>query len=162
MERMVTALLLLTRIEAGIERLSLQYVDVSALTQALIERHRHRLQEHALQLQAEIEPSIAWMADPTQLDVVLNNLLGNAFAYAPFGSTVMLRCTPSIWVVSNSAPDLTDEDISRMKQPFWRKDKEAGVHTGLGLALAASAARAQSLQLELALRDGHLQASVMP
>lgn len=161
MERMVTALLLLTRIEAGIEQLSLQHVDVSALTQALIERHRHRLQERALKLEAHIEPGVTWMADPALLDVVLGNLLGNAFTYAPSGSTVELRCTALDWCVSNPAPDLTGEDVTRMKQRFWRKGKEAGVHTGLGLALAASAARAQSLRMELVLRDGNLQASVL-
>lgn len=161
MEHIVTALLLLTRIEAGIEQLSLQRVDVSALTQALVERHRHRLQERALDLVAQIDPGITWMADPTLLDVVLGNLLSNAFAYAPSGSTVELRCTARDWSVTNPAPDLTDEDIARMQQRFWRKGKEAGVHTGLGLALAVSAARAQSLQLELTLHDGYLQASVI-
>jgi signal transduction histidine kinase len=162
MERIVAALLLLTRIEAGIEQLSLQRVDVSALTHALLGRHRHRLQERALQFQLEIEPAITWMADSTLLDVLLGNLLGNALAYAPAGSTIAVRCTSQRWCVTNPAPDLTEGDLVRMEQRFWRKGKEAGVHTGLGLALAASAARAQSLRLELALRDGNLQASVMP
>jgi signal transduction histidine kinase len=162
MERIVTALLLLTRIEAGIERLSLQHVDVSALTHALLGRHRYRVQERNLHLQAEVEPAITWMADTTLLNVLLGNLLGNALAYAPSGSTIVVRCTPLGWSVMNPAPDLTGDDLFRMQQPFWRKGKEAGVHTGLGLALAASAARAQSLRLELTLREGHLQASVMP
>lgn len=162
MERIVTALLLLTRIEAGIEQLALQRVDVTALTDALVLRHRHRLQERALALELEIERSVAWMADATLLDVLLGNLFGNALAYAPPGSSIRLRCTPACWSVTNAAPELTAGDIARMKLRFWRKGKDAGVHTGLGLALAASAARAQSLRLELALREGHLQASVMP
>lgn len=161
MERMVTALLLLTRIEAGIEQLSLQHVDVSKLTQALIEQHQHHLQERALKLEMQIQPNVTWMADPTLLDVVLGNLLSNAVAYAPSGSTIELRGAAFEWSVSHPAPDLTGEDIARMKQRFWRKGKEAGVHTGLGLALAASAARAQSLRMELVLRDGNLQASVL-
>lgn len=162
MERMVSALLLLTRIEAGIEHLSLQRVDVSALTHALIEQHRPCLHRRALDLKADVEPAVVWMADPTLLDVVLGNLLGNALAYAPVGSTVVLRCAALAWSVTNPAPDLTDNDVTHMKQRFWRKGKEAGVHTGLGLALAASAVRAQSLRLELSLQDGHLQASVEP
>jgi len=161
MERMVTSLLLLTRVEAGIERLALQRVDVSALTQTLIERHRLRLQERALTLAAQIEAQFTWMADPTLLDVVLGNLLGNAIAYAPSGSTIELQCTANGWFVSNPAPDLKAEDIARMQQRFWRKGKEAGVHTGLGLSLAASAARAQSLRMELLLHDGNLMARVL-
>jgi len=162
MERMVTALLLLTRIEAGIEQLQLQHVDVSKLTHALVGQYQHRLYERALKLEMQIEPDITWMADPALLDVALGNLLSNAVAYAPSGSTIELRCMALEWSVSNLAPDLTSEDVARMKQRFWRKGKEAGVHTGLGLALAASAARAQSLRMELVLRDGNLQASVLP
>jgi two-component system sensor histidine kinase QseC len=160
MERMVTALLLLTRIEAGIEQLSMQRVDISALTHALLERNRHLLEERRLNLHAEIEPAISWMADPTLMDVLFGNLLGNAFAYAPVGSTVELHCTALAWRVSNPAPELRQEDLVRMQQRFWRKGKEPGVHTGLGLALAASAARAQSLPLELTLRDGNLRAEL--
>ena len=160
MERMVTALLLLTRIEAGIEQLSMQRVDISALTHALLERNRHLLEERRLNLHAEIEPAISWMADPTLMDVLFGNLLGNAFAYAPVGSTVELHCTALAWRVSNPAPELSQEDLVRMQQRFWRKGKEPGVHTGLGLALAASAARAQSLPLELTLREGYLQAGI--
>ena len=161
MERMVAALLLLTRIEAGIEQRSWQRVDVSALTQALIERHRPRLEERSLTLAAHIDAHATWLADPALLDVVLGNLLGNAFAYAPAGSAIALRCTAAEWSVSNPAPDLTAEDVARMQQRFWRKGKEAGVHTGLGLSLAASAARAQSLRMELLLCDGNLQARVL-
>ena len=161
MERMVTALLLLTRVDAGIERLALQRVDVGVLTQALIGRHRLRLQERGLTLAAQIDAQVTWMADPALLDVLLGNLLGNAIAYAPGGSRIQLQCTASGWSVSNPAPDLTAEDIARMQQRFWRKGKEAGVHTGLGLSLAASAARAQSLRMELLLRDGDLLARVL-
>ncbi|HUB89859.1 MAG TPA: histidine kinase dimerization/phospho-acceptor domain-containing protein [Dyella sp.] len=162
MERIVAALLLLTRIEAGIEQLALQPVDVSALTHAWVERDRQRLLERGLQLQLNIEADVAWMADAALLDVLLGNLLGNAIAYAPAGSMIVLRCTPLSWSVTNAAPDLSHEDVIRMKQRFWRKGKDPGVHTGLGLALAASAARAQSLRLELVLQEGNLQASVMP
>jgi signal transduction histidine kinase len=160
MERIVTALLMLTRIEAGIEKLSLQPVDVSALTHTLIERHR--VQERTLTLQADVAPGVIWMADPTLLDVLLGNLLGNALAYAPAGCTVRLHCASSGWSVINPAPELSAQDIIHMKQRFWRKGSHAGVHTGLGLALSASAARAQSLKLELFLRDENLQASVTP
>ncbi|WP_158544951.1 histidine kinase dimerization/phospho-acceptor domain-containing protein [Dyella monticola] len=161
MERIVTALLLLTRIEAGIEQLSLQNVDVSALTRALATRYALRLQERALQLQLDIASSVIWMADSTLLDVLLGNLLSNAVAYAPSGSTIALRCAPLSWSVTNAAPDLTDEDVARMKQRFWRKGRDAGVHTGLGLALAASVAHAQSLQMKLLLQDGYLRTEVL-
>lgn len=160
LEHIVTALLMLTRIEAGIEQITLQPVDVTALTYKVIGRQQYRMAERKLVLHADIDPGISWIADATLLDVVFGNLLSNAFAYAPSGSTVILQCSPQIWSVTNQAPDLTVQDLARMKQRFWRKGKDAGVHTGLGLALAASAAYAQSLRLELSLQGQDLQVSI--
>lgn len=162
MQRIVTALLMLTRIEAGIEQIVLQPVDVTAVTYKVIARHQQRMAERKLVLHADIEPGVSWVADETLLDVVLGNLLGNAAAYAPGGSTIVLQCAPHIWSVTNQAPELTLQDVARMKQRFWRKGKDAGVHTGLGLALAASAAQAQALRLELSLQGQDLQASIHP
>jgi two-component system sensor histidine kinase QseC len=47
-----------------------------------------------------------------------------------------------------------------MHRRFWRKGKDAGVHTGLGVALVAAAANAQSMHLDLALLNGQLRATV--
>jgi two-component system sensor histidine kinase QseC len=160
MERMVAALLLLTRIEAGIEKVQRQTVDVAALTRKLVERHRGEMLARQLELDIGIGQEVAWSADIALLDVLLGNLLGNAVAYAPVGSRVTVHGDNAMWSVSNEAPGLVIEDVALMGQRFWRKGKDAGVHTGLGLALAAAAARAQSVGLDLDLRDGHFQATV--
>lgn len=162
MERMVGALLLLTRIEAGIERVQTQSVDVTALTGKLLERYRHDVTSRQLEMDVRIEPNVTWRGDVTLLDVLLGNLLGNAVAYAPAGSHVSLYCEPHAWCIRNMAPDLTAGDVALMGQRFWRKGKDAGVHTGLGLALAAAAARAQLIRFDLSLLKGRLSARVEP
>lgn len=162
MERMVGALLLLTRIEAGIERVQTQSVDITALTRKLLERYQREVDSRHLEMDVRIEPDVMWRGDVTLLDVLLGNLLGNAVAYAPAGSRVLLRCGLHAWRLSNEAPDLTAGDVALMGQRFWRKDKDAGVHTGLGLPLAAAAARAQLIQLSLSLLERQLSVCVEP
>jgi two-component system sensor histidine kinase QseC len=162
LEHMVGALLLLTRIEAGIEQVQTQPVDVSALTLKLLDRYRASIEERRLQMDVQIASEIVWQADLALLDVLLGNLLGNAVVYAPDGSGVVLHCHAGGWSVRNAAPELTDDDVTLMGQRFWRKGEDAGVHTGVGLALAAAAARAQQLQLALVLTAGELRASVAP
>lgn len=162
MERMVNALLLLTRIEAGIERMQAQSVDVAALTRKLLERHQRDINLRKLDMDVRIEPAVIWRGDITLLDVLLGNLLGNAVAYAPAGSRVSLRCESHAWHLSNAAAGLTTDDVAVMGQRFWRKGKDAGVHAGLGLALAAAAARAQGILLNLSLHEGQLNVHVEP
>ncbi|MGH8158926.1 MAG: histidine kinase dimerization/phospho-acceptor domain-containing protein [Rhodanobacter sp.] len=162
MERMVGALLLLTRIEAGIERVQTQSVDITALTRKLLERYQREADSRQLEMDVQVDPDVRWRGDVTLLDVLLGNLLGNAVAYAPAGSRVLLRCGLHVWCISNEAPGLTAGDVTLMGQRFWRKAKDAGVHTGLGLALAAAAARAQLIRLDLSLREEQLSVRVEP
>ncbi len=162
MERMVGALLLLTRIEAGIEQVQTRAVDVAALTHKLVERYRHDIERRRLQLDLQVMPNVCWPGDIALLEVLMGNLLSNAVAYAPAGSVVTLRCDARSWCVGNVAADLNEEEVALMGQRFWRKGKDAGVPAGLGLALAAAAARIQHIQLTLALEAGQLAASVAP
>ncbi|WP_458070476.1 histidine kinase dimerization/phospho-acceptor domain-containing protein [Rhodanobacter sp. BL-MT-08] len=160
MERLVTALLLLTRIEAGIEQVQYQAVDVGALTGKLLDRHRDDLKRRHLELVVRTQGTLIWQADPTLLEVTLGNLLGNAVAYAPTGSSLLLDYQSNTWLLQNDAPGLDDDDVALMHRRFWRKGKDAGVHTGLGVALVAAAANAQSMHLDLSLVNGRLRAAV--
>jgi two-component system, OmpR family, sensor histidine kinase QseC len=160
MERLVTALLLLTRIEAGIERVQYQPTDIGALTDRLLERLGDDIHRRHLDVSVGNREALIWQADPTLLEVVLGNLLGNAVAYAPVGSCLQLSYQSNGWSVHNDAPDLDDDDVLLMHRRFWRKGQDAGVHTGLGVALAAAAAGVQSMHLNLKLTNGQLHAEV--
>ena len=160
MERMVGALLLLTRIEAGIEHVQWQDVDIARLTRKLVERVRGEMDTRRLELDMQIVDGVVWQGDIALLDVLLGNLVSNAAAYAPAGSRILLRCESRAWWIQNDAPRLAAEDIAMMQRRFWRQGEDAGVHTGLGLALATAAAQIQSMQLELTLHEQRLCAKV--
>ena len=94
------------------------------------------------------------------LESVLDNLLGNAVAYAPAGSTVTLRTRRDVIEVRNPAPSLQPDDIANFGQRFWRKGVQGAGHAGLGLALASAASRALGVRLDFRLEDGALVATV--
>ena len=98
--------------------------------------------------------------DPALLEIVLDNLLGNAVAYAPADGVVDLSATPVAIEVRNVAPALHAEDLANFGQRFWRKDAQGAGHAGLGLALAAAAARALKMTLAFDLHDGALVATL--
>ncbi len=160
MERLVTALLLLTRIEAGIEQVHYQSIDVGSLTRRLLERLGQDINRRHLDVVIGTRDVLIWQADRTLLEVILSNLLSNAVAYAPIGSRLLVGCQSNIWSLQNDAPGLDDDDVMLMHRRFWRKGQDAGVHTGLGVALAAAAAGIQSMHLSLKLMNGQLHAEV--
>jgi two-component system, OmpR family, sensor histidine kinase QseC len=160
MEHTVGALLLLTRIEGGIEQVQLRLVDVTALTLKFVERYANVVQSRKLKLDLTGVAMTSWFAENSLLDVLIGNLLNNAFAYAPIGSLVSIHCSATSWWIDNLAPDVAPDELALMRQRFWRKGQDSSEHTGLGLSLAAAAARVQDMELTLSLHRNHLRATV--
>lgn len=150
MERLVRDLLRLARIEGGQERLeraTLPIVGLFADVQGELEPF---LEKRGQQVHVEIDESAAVVdADAAKLHDVLRNLLENASAYAPPGSTIRLRARRDgnmvLLEVEDEGPGIPETDLARVFERFYRVDKararaategdaEQG-GTGLGLAI---------------------------
>jgi len=109
-------------------------------------------------------PGELWVhADSTLVRQLLANLLGNAIAHAPQGSSVTVLLNPGGELqLINPAPYLVATDVPRLAERFFRiSTGNGGSHAGLGLSLAAAIAKVLRLRLDLTLRDdGCLVASV--
>jgi signal transduction histidine kinase len=164
LEATVSALLQLTRIESGVQAAQREPVDVQALVARVLARHGEALHARGLRLErsdARVEVRIE--SDPALLEIVLDNLLGNAIAYAPSGSAITVLASSQSIGIGNAAPGLVEQDLARFGQRFWRKraGEDGAGHAGLGLALAQAAARALGMRLEFALESGILRATLL-
>jgi signal transduction histidine kinase len=162
LEATVTALLQLTRIESGLEQPRHEDVLLPALLARVAARHLDAAHQRGVSIEintgTDCSPTVA--ADPALLEIVLDNLVGNAAAYAPPGSTVAVRCERDGISVVNDAPILQPQDLASFGQRFWRKGERGTGHAGLGLALAGAAARALQMPLDFRLEDHTLHASL--
>ncbi|HET7932092.1 MAG TPA: sensor histidine kinase N-terminal domain-containing protein [Rhodanobacteraceae bacterium] len=136
LEATVTALLQLTRIQSGLTAARPESLALGPLLARLRARHQGAAQARGVQVTGTSgdAPAVTVKADPALLEIVLDNLLGNAVAYAPSGSAVTLHATATRIDVCNAAPALQAEDIANFGQRFWRKDAQGAGHAGLGLA----------------------------
>lgn len=162
LEATVTALLQLTRIQSGLEQANPESVPLQPLLARASLRHQGIAQARGVQIETDIacEPDFAIEADPALLEIVLNNLLGNAVAYAPEGSVVELHADQDGVEIRNAAPALQPDDLTNFGRRFWRKENQGTSHSGLGLALAGAAARALRMGLAFRLEDGVLRATL--
>jgi signal transduction histidine kinase len=162
LEATVTALLQLTRIESGLERTQREDVVVATLLARIVARHQDSAHARGVAIKLAFDDAAAGTlaADPILLEIVLDNLLGNAVAYAPSGTRVDLRALPDGIRVGNAAPSLHPDDLENFGQRFWRKDAQGAGHAGLGLALAGAAAHALNMSLAFALDAGVLHATL--
>lgn len=150
MDSLVSSLLLMSRVEAGIEQISLQAVELHSVLELLIVRQ--------LDWQLEMRAPFWIQTDPHLFKIVLSNLVNNARAYAdPANSVrivVLADATTGVAAleISNGAPSLAPEDLSQMQMRFWRKSAraDASSHSGLGLSIAY--ALCEMLKLRISVR----------
>jgi signal transduction histidine kinase len=96
--------------------------------------------EHDVRLTAEV-PSELWARASTErLEQVLDNLLNNALAQAPAGTTVSLgaarqRDRVQVWV-RDEGPGMSAADRARAFDRFWRGPTAPSENGGFGLGLA--------------------------
>lgn len=153
LEGTVTALLLLTRLQGGLEHPQPQPLALGPWLEKTAQRFRYSANERHVALELHGGGDTVLHTDPALLEVVIGNLLGNACAYAPAGDTVHVAIETHAVHIHNAAPNLHPDDLPRLGQRFWRKQTEHAGHAGLGLALAYAAAAALDMKLEHRLDD---------
>ena len=76
------------------------------------------------------------LADPELLALALNNLLDNAAAFAPPGSTVTLEARDQVITVADQGPGVPDFAMPQLGNKFFSTVRPDGVTKGSGLGLA--------------------------
>jgi two-component system, OmpR family, phosphate regulon sensor histidine kinase PhoR len=141
MERLVSDLLRLARLDARQEVLERAVCDLRQLFQAVITDLAPSIEAKRQRIVIDVPDEACRVpADPAKLHDVLRNLLENAVNYSPDETEIRLAakridgsCAMS---VVDSGPGLPPGDLTRVFERFYRVDKSRSrPGTGLGLAI---------------------------
>jgi len=141
MERLVSDLLRLARLDARQEPLDLASCDMQQLFNTVVGDVAATVEAKHQQITTAVDPDACRItADPGKLHDVLRNLVENAVNYSPDEATIHLEATRrdaavSI-MVSDSGPGIPPDDLSRVFERFYRVDKSRSRPGGTGLGLA--------------------------
>jgi signal transduction histidine kinase len=148
MVRMVDDLFELSRIHAGVLRLSPQQVPVGDVISEAIAGADSVAQARGVRLGGAVEQDVLVTADPAGLSRVVSNLLMNAIRHTPADGVVEIRARAVPDGVELSVTDgcggMRDEDIARVFDVGWQGssartpdhlDSTGGAGAGLGLAI---------------------------
>lgn len=86
-------------------------------------------------------------ADEGGLFILLKNLLENALAFAPTGSTVVLMADASSISVSDEGPGIDEAHLPFIFSRFWRAPNHKAEGSGLGLAICKEIVHAHGWRL---------------
>lgn len=114
--------------------------DVGALTAERIASWRPVADDKGVALVGECGAATGW-ADPVALSSALDAVVDNALKFTPEGERVTVRVLPGKEavevVVADLGPGLTEEELTRVGDRFWRSGRHQNVKgSGLGLSIA--------------------------
>jgi signal transduction histidine kinase len=148
--RLVDGLLALARADAA--NAEPVPTDLDSLVAARVEHWRPEAERRGVELVRRVEPGVQVLASPGALDQVLDNLISNALAVSPAGTTVAVDARGAgdevELHVTDEGPGMTEEQRARAFDRFWRAGPP-GTGTGLGLAVVHRLVTADGGTIEL-------------
>jgi len=143
LQRLVENLLNLSRIEAGVVKVSKKQQSLNEVLDEAFHVVQPAAEAKNIRLASELSPMyLGVLADRDMLLQSAINLLSNAIKYTPEGGSVTLRSRLEAgqvrFEVQDTGVGLSEEDRQRVFEKFYRvnKDKNMAPGTGLGLPLA--------------------------
>ncbi|MFE9771573.1 ATP-binding protein [Streptomyces sp. NPDC005931] len=118
----------------------LQVTDIGALAAERVAAWSPTAGAKRVRLVGTCPPTTAW-ADPVALSSALDAVIDNAVKFTPEGETVEVSVASngetSTVVVTDNGPGLTDEELARVGDRFWRSGRHQNVKgSGLGLSIS--------------------------
>ncbi len=143
MERLVTDLLTLARLDARQEVLKSEPCQVNTLLESVTSEMDAAITARGLRVVTRLtQGAQVIQGDPAKLHNVFRNLLENAIKYSPEGAEIDIAAVESgnevEVAVSDRGPGIPDTELSRIFERFYRVDRSRTLDpggTGLGLAI---------------------------
>lgn len=151
MSQMISQLLLLSRADQGRQQLNREELDISELTEIVVEEQKLLAQKRGIQIHTEIEEHLIGYLDESFYIRMLDNLISNAIYYGNDGGNIKVTLQRAMSGVKGTVEDdgigISQEAQSHIWERFYRVDasrtgNEEGFHSGLGLSMVKWIAQA--------------------
>ena len=156
-QRLLEQLLSLSRVEPDAPAQALRPVDLGDTVRNAVSQQSVTADHKGIDLGADAGADLTVMADPHQLEVLLDNLIGNAIRYTPAGGTVDVCASsidgkPALQVI-DTGPGISEVERDRVFDRFYRGDglhgDERSSGSGLGLAIVQAIAHRHAATVSL-------------
>ncbi|WP_169566401.1 ATP-binding protein [Sneathiella limimaris] len=145
---LVDQLLALARLQS--ENYPKEKVDLSKCIVSAVEELALRYQQKDQALKLQIPDHFLVMANAASIEILVRNLLDNAFKYTPDKGAIEIRLSSTgEFQVSDTGPGMSDVEKMSAFDRFYRADKSGQMGSGLGLSIVRWIAEAHNLALTL-------------
>lgn len=154
-EDLVSALLKLARIDAGVIKLVCGDVDARELVRKSFEPLAIAFDIADVRFSADVQDGASYEGDLTWSVEALENILKNCMEHTPAGGCVSMRVTEDVLAcrirIEDTGPGIAESDLPHIFERFYRGSRDANAAAsevnpagvGIGLALSKSLVTAQ-------------------
>lgn len=154
-EDLVSALLKLARIDAGVIKLVCGAVDARELVRKSFEPLAIAFDIADVRFSADVQDGASYEGDLTWSVEALENILKNCMEHTPAGGCVSVRVTEDVLAcrirIEDTGPGIAESDLPHIFERFYRGSRDASAApsevnpagVGIGLALSKSLVTAQ-------------------
>jgi two-component system sensor histidine kinase KdpD len=159
LDRLVSAVLDLSRIEAGALRPEFEVYDLRELVEAAVSRLRPMLAERPVSIELAADLPLV-RVDAVLLDAILANLLENAARHTPVGTPLTIRATRGDpgrirLCVEDRGPGVAEAQLGRLFDKFYRVSGPGeGARRGMGIGLSVVRGMVEALGGTATARSG--------
>ncbi|MCD7845146.1 MAG: ATP-binding protein [Oscillospiraceae bacterium] len=160
MSALISTLLAYTRREQGTEKLQIERMSLSELTEAICQE-LPRVNREDITLSARIQPGVFVRADSGLIMSLIQNLVTNAYKYGRAGGHIWVTLSGSAGYARLSVKDdgigISEENQARVWNRFYQADparQNQDGSLGLGLSMAQQIARLHGGRIDLTSQEG--------
>ena len=143
MERIVSSLLLLARLDSGSQSVNLEEFPLANHLRKSWKQFFDKASENGLKTKWEmVESDVSIQSDPVLLGILLSNVFENAVSYTPSGGQLVISSEVTndsvVISVKNSNPGIQDDEVSYLMRRFGRKNPNFTSnlgHSGIGFSI---------------------------
>lgn len=164
MSRLIAQLLFLSRSDRKTQPLTIEEVNMSALTEVVIEEQKILADKKNITIHQEIEPDLILQADETMIMSMLINLITNAIKYGKQDGYVFVQLRETgnqiEGVIRDNGIGISESDQGKIWTRFYQVDtartseKEGGIGLGLAMVKWIIESHKGTISLESALAKG--------
>ncbi len=153
---MINTMLVISKTEAGVNKLDTQELDIGAVVRDACELFRSPAEDKDLRLVCDAPGNFSICGDNRLIQRMIANLLDNAIKYTPAGGSIEMTVnTGNDDVVAITVKDtgigISEKDMPRIFERFYRCDpSRSAAGIGLGLSFARAIARAHGGDIKVA------------
>ncbi len=158
---LLASLLTLARLEDGVGQEEDSSTDLVTLVRDSMSAHQEKITRKNVDMQWVLPSEAIPISNAYRIRLVVDNLFDNAVSYVNQGGTI--RCslkkfeTTIFFELSNSGASLTDDQLARVFDRFWRADssrEQSEEHHGLGLSIVQQSAASIGGTVRCVCREG--------